>query len=142
MVYEPAQGHWCSRRRPESIARRGPGTVGTDPSLVRHSQPVGYRRSRGNLASRVTRFVGECRMSLWSALVVSPPETQPPDLFRVRECYLPLMLSHLRPELVYLVHAHPPVSVTVSRHRYSVCYSPPGLPGRPLRFSAQQRPWQ
>jgi hypothetical protein len=45
----------------------------SDPSLVRHCQSVGYCRSPGNLASHVTRSIGECRMSLWSTLVVSPP---------------------------------------------------------------------
>jgi hypothetical protein len=40
-------------------------------SLVRHCQSVGYRRSLGNLTSRVTRSIGECLMSLWSAVVVS-----------------------------------------------------------------------
>jgi hypothetical protein len=36
------------------------------PSLVRHCHGVGYRRSRGNLASLVTRSIGWSRMSLWS----------------------------------------------------------------------------
>jgi hypothetical protein len=45
--------------------------VDINPSLVRHCYVVGYRRSPGNLASRVTRSIGECRMSLWSTLVVS-----------------------------------------------------------------------
>ena len=44
----------------------------TDPLLVRHCQSVGYRRSPGNLDSRVTRSIGECRMSLWSTVVVKP----------------------------------------------------------------------
>jgi len=35
------------------------------------------------------------------------------------------VLSHLCPELVYLVHARPLVSVAVGRDRYSVGYSPP-----------------
>ena len=35
-------------------------------SLVSYRHPVGYCRSPGNLASRVTRSIGECRMSLWS----------------------------------------------------------------------------
>src|SRR5882724_3900202 len=30
-----------------------------------------YRRSPGNSASRVTRSIGECRMSLWSTVEVS-----------------------------------------------------------------------
>jgi hypothetical protein len=42
-----------------------------DPSLVSYRHAVGYRRSPGKLASRVTRSIGECRMSLWSTLVVS-----------------------------------------------------------------------
>jgi hypothetical protein len=46
------------------------------------------------------------------------------DLFRVRECYLPPMLSHLRPELLHVVHARPLVSVAVGRDPYSVGYSP------------------
>src|SRR6266568_8233467 len=40
--------------------------VDTDPSLVSYRLGVGYRRSPGNLASRVTRSIGECRMSLVS----------------------------------------------------------------------------
>lgn len=50
----------------------------------------------------------------------------PSDRFCVRECYLPLMLSYLCPELLHVVHARPLVSVAVSRDRYSVGYSPPG----------------
>jgi hypothetical protein len=46
--------------------------VDTDPSFVSYRQGVGYRRLPENLASRVTRLIGECRMSLWSAVVVSP----------------------------------------------------------------------
>ena len=42
-----------------------------DPSLVSHRHLVGCCRSPGNLASLVTRSIGECRMSLWSTLVVS-----------------------------------------------------------------------
>ena len=71
MVNDPAQGHWCSRRQPKAIARSGPGTVGTDPSLLRHYQSVGYRDSPGNSAGLVTRSIGSSRMPLWSALVVS-----------------------------------------------------------------------
>jgi hypothetical protein len=40
-------------------------------SLASYRHGVGYPRSPGNSASRVTRSVGECRMSLWSAVVVS-----------------------------------------------------------------------
>ena len=43
----------------------------SEPSLVSYRHAVGYRRSPGNLASRVTRSIGECRMSLWSAVVVN-----------------------------------------------------------------------
>lgn len=43
----------------------------TDPSPVSYRHVVGYRRSPKNLASRVIRSIGECRMSLWSAFVVS-----------------------------------------------------------------------
>jgi hypothetical protein len=42
-----------------------------DPSLVSYRHLVGYRRSPGNLASGVTRSIGECRMPLWSTMVVS-----------------------------------------------------------------------
>jgi hypothetical protein len=42
-----------------------------DLSLVSYRHLVGYCRSPGNLASCVTRSIGECRMSLWSAMVVS-----------------------------------------------------------------------
>ena len=42
-----------------------------DPSLVSYRHGVGYRRSPGNWASHVTASIGECRMSLWSAVVVS-----------------------------------------------------------------------
>jgi hypothetical protein len=48
------------------------------------------------------------------------------DRFRVRECYLPPVLSYLSPELLYVVHASPPVSVTFGRDHCSVSYSPPG----------------
>jgi hypothetical protein len=47
------------------------GTVDADPSLVSYRHGVGYRRSSGNSASLVTRSIGECRMLLWSAVVVS-----------------------------------------------------------------------
>ena len=50
----------------------------TGPLLVRHCQPVGYRRSPGKLPSRVTRPIGECRMPLWSTLVVSAWRTERP----------------------------------------------------------------
>jgi hypothetical protein len=43
----------------------------TDPSLVSYRHVVGYRRSPRNLAFRVIRSIGECRMSLWPAFVVS-----------------------------------------------------------------------
>ena len=39
--------------------------------LVSYRHLVGCRRSPGNLASCVTRSIGKCRMSLWSAVVVS-----------------------------------------------------------------------
>jgi len=48
------------------------------------------------------------------------------DRFCVRECYLPLMLSYLRPELLQMVHHGPLASVAVSRECYSVGYSPLG----------------
>lgn len=47
--------------------------VQPDPSLVSHRHPVGYYRSPGNLAPRVTRSIGERRMSLWSTMVVKLP---------------------------------------------------------------------
>jgi hypothetical protein len=43
----------------------------TDPLLVSYRRSVGCCRSAGNMASRVTRSVAECRMSLWSPMVVS-----------------------------------------------------------------------
>jgi len=43
----------------------------SDPSLVSYRHLVGYSRSPGNLACLVTRSIGECRMSLWSAMVVN-----------------------------------------------------------------------
>jgi hypothetical protein len=43
----------------------------TDHLLVSYRHAVGYRRSPGNLASHVTRSIGECRMSLWSTMVVN-----------------------------------------------------------------------
>ena len=46
------------------------------------------------------------------------------DFFRViRECYLPLMLSHLFPELSHMVRLRPLASVAVCHDRYSVGYS-------------------
>jgi hypothetical protein len=42
-----------------------------EPSLVSYRHVVGCCRSPGNSASHVTRSIGECRMPLWSALVVS-----------------------------------------------------------------------
>src|SRR5437867_4200206 len=45
------------------------GMTDSDPSLVSYRHTVGHFRSPGNLASRVTRSIGECRMSLWSAVV-------------------------------------------------------------------------
>jgi hypothetical protein len=45
------------------------------------------------------------------------------DCFRVRECYLPSVLSYLRPELLYVVHACPLASVAVSGDCYSLGYS-------------------
>ena len=61
------------RRRLSAPNRQG--KVDADPSLLMHRRSVGYRCSTGNLSSRVTRSIGECRMSLWSAVVVSicPP---------------------------------------------------------------------
>jgi hypothetical protein len=53
--------------------------LAADPSLVSYRHIVGCRRSPGDLASRVTRSIGECQMSLWSALVVSPPAAEPHD---------------------------------------------------------------
>lgn len=47
------------------------GTVDADPSLVSYRHVVGYRRSPGNPALHVTHSIGDCRMSLWSTLVVS-----------------------------------------------------------------------
>jgi hypothetical protein len=44
----------------------------SDPSLVSDRHGVGYGRSRGDFASRVSRSIGECRMPLWLALVVRP----------------------------------------------------------------------
>ncbi len=44
--------------------------LSADPSLVSYRHSVGYCRSPGNSASLVTRSIGECRMSLWSAIVV------------------------------------------------------------------------
>jgi hypothetical protein len=41
--------------------------------LVSYRHPVGCCRSPGNSASRVTHSIGECRMSLWSTMVVSIP---------------------------------------------------------------------
>ena len=43
----------------------------TDPSLVSYRRVVGYRRSPGESGFRATRSIGECRMSLWSTMVVS-----------------------------------------------------------------------
>ena len=58
---------------PLIIAASGPCVArpAPDPPLVSYRHVVGYRRSPGNLASHVTRSIGECRMSLWSAIVVS-----------------------------------------------------------------------
>jgi hypothetical protein len=42
------------------------------------------------------------------------------------------MLSHLRSELLHVVHVYLLVSVVVSHDRYSVGYSPPGWPGLSL----------
>jgi len=50
----------------------------TDPSFVSYRHGVGYRRSPGNLAPHVTRSIGECRMSLWSPMVVSIYPCGPP----------------------------------------------------------------
>jgi hypothetical protein len=50
-----------------SVLARGWHGTGPDPSLVRHSQSVGHRRSSGNFAARVTRSIGKCRMRSWSA---------------------------------------------------------------------------
>lgn len=54
------------------------------------------------------------------------------DRFRVRERYLPLMLSYLHFELLHMVRTRPLVSVAVGRDRYSVGYSPPGREADPL----------
>jgi hypothetical protein len=61
------------RKCPLAIAASGPyvARYGSDPSLVSYRRAIGYRRLPGNLASRATRSIGECRMSLWSAMVVS-----------------------------------------------------------------------
>ena len=57
---------------PPVSARHGRWTECTsDPSLVSYWHVVGCRRSPGNPASCVARSIGECRMSLWSTLVVS-----------------------------------------------------------------------
>jgi hypothetical protein len=58
---------WADRRKQEHRQ----GMFDGAPSLVSYRHRVGYRRSLGNLASHVTRSIGECRMSLWSAMVVS-----------------------------------------------------------------------
>ena len=42
-----------------------------DPSFVSYRHAAGCRRSPRNLASFVTRLIGECRISLWSMVVVS-----------------------------------------------------------------------
>jgi hypothetical protein len=44
-----------------------------DPSLVSYRHIVGCHRSPGNSASHVTCSIGECRMSLWSTVVVREP---------------------------------------------------------------------
>ncbi len=62
------------------------------------------------------------------------PRSASADLFRVRECYLPLMLSHPRPEMPHEVHARPLVSIAVGRDRYSVGYSPSG--SRPVSLAS------
>jgi hypothetical protein len=48
------------------------------------------------------------------------------ERFRIRKRYLSIMLSYLSAELLRMIHARPPVSVAVSRDRYSVRYLPPG----------------
>ena len=50
----------------------------------------------------------------------------------LRECYLPVMLSYLHPELRHMIRTRPLVSVAVDRDRYSVGYSPPGTAGHVL----------
>jgi len=44
--------------------------MANDPSLVSYWHLVGYHRSPGKLASRITSSIGECRMSLRSTIVV------------------------------------------------------------------------
>jgi hypothetical protein len=56
----------------------------------------------------------------------------PYDLFRVRECYLPLTFSYLRSELVHVIRVRMLTSVLVGRDRYSIGYS--------LDGDARQRP--
>jgi hypothetical protein len=50
----------------------------SDPLLVSYRHAVGYRRSPGNLASRVTRSIGKCRMSF----VVSDGDQHPGSRLR------------------------------------------------------------
>ena len=52
-----------------------------DPSLVSYRHGVDCRRSHRNLASCVTRSIGECRMSLWSTMVVSVAGRADPHVF-------------------------------------------------------------
>ena len=57
------------------------------------------------------------------------------DLFRVREVYLALMLSHPSNDLLRVVRTRPLVSVAIGGDRYSLGYSPldlPSLAGRDL----------
>ena len=84
---------------------------------VRHANiSVSVRGSRRSVANR------EYPLNL---VAPGPSIARSSDRFRVRECYLPLMLSYLRLELLYAVHARPLVSVALGRDRYSVGYSPP-----------------
>jgi len=50
-----------------------PGSTKSDSSFVRHCHRVGWRRSPGNLLPSSLAQIGECRMSLRSALMVSSP---------------------------------------------------------------------
>jgi hypothetical protein len=67
-------------------------------------------------------------LNLFATVNGGPPPTDRcrADRFRVRECYLPVMLSYLHPELRHMIRTRPLVSVAVDRDRYSVGYSPPG----------------
>jgi hypothetical protein len=64
------------------------------------------------------------------------------DRFCVRECYLPIVLSHLHLELLHMIRTRPLVSLGVCRDRYSVGYSPivAWAPGTRTRESASRPP--